>query len=72
MPGARRNMPSCGDLPAVTLDGQRIALGINAGLIVDLPHLSDSGADGIGLFRTELQFMMSQRFPRLDQQAAHL
>ena len=57
-------------LPAVTLDGQRIALGINAGLIVDLPHLSDSGADGIGLFRTELQFMLSRRFPRLDQQAA--
>ncbi len=57
-------------LPAVTLDGQRIALNINAGLIVDLPHLSDSGADGIGLFRTELQFMLSRRFPRLEQQAA--
>jgi phosphotransferase system, enzyme I, PtsP len=56
-------------LPAVTLDGQRIALNINAGLIVDLPHLSDSGADGIGLFRTELQFMLSRRFPRLEQQA---
>ena len=53
----------------MTLDGQRITLNINAGLIVDLPHLSESGADGIGLFRTELQFMLSRRFPRLEQQA---
>jgi phosphotransferase system enzyme I (PtsP) len=57
--------------PAVTRDGVRIGLQINAGLLVDLPHLSDSGADGIGLFRTELQFMMARSFPRHDQQAAH-
>jgi phosphotransferase system enzyme I (PtsP) len=57
--------------PAVTRDGLRVGLQINAGLLVDLPHLSDSGADGIGLFRTELQFMMARSFPRHDQQAAH-
>jgi phosphotransferase system, enzyme I, PtsP len=57
--------------PAVTRDGARIGLSINAGLLVDLPHLADSGAEGIGLFRTELQFMMARSFPRLDQQAAH-
>jgi phosphotransferase system, enzyme I, PtsP len=56
---------------AVTRDGVRIGLSINAGLLVDLPHLADSGADGIGLFRTELQFMMARSFPRHDQQAAH-
>ena len=56
-------------LPAVTLDGQRITLNIDAGLIVDLPHLSDSGADGIRPFRTELQSVLSRRFPRLEQQA---
>ena len=55
-------------VPAVTLDDQRVGLHINAGLLFDLPHLDQSGADGIGLFRTELQFMISSTFPRLDQQ----
>ncbi len=57
--------------PAITRDGQRISLNINAGLAVDLPHLDEAGADGIGLFRTELQFMVSARFPRLDEQIRH-
>ncbi|MEQ1712301.1 MAG: putative PEP-binding protein, partial [Hyphomicrobium sp.] len=56
------------DRPAVTRDGARISLNMNAGLLVDMPHLAESGADGIGLFRTELQFMLSQTFPRLDRQ----
>jgi phosphotransferase system, enzyme I, PtsP len=56
------------DVPAVTRDGQRIALFMNAGLLVDMPHLAESGADGIGLFRTELQFMLSQTLPRLERQ----
>ncbi len=55
-------------VPAVTLDGERVSLNINAGLLVDLPHLDQSGADGIGLFRTELQFMIGSTFPRLEQQ----
>ncbi|ODA67344.1 Phosphoenolpyruvate-protein phosphotransferase [Methyloligella halotolerans] len=55
-------------VPAVTLDEEKISLNINAGLLFDLPHLEESGADGIGLFRTELQFMISSTFPRLDQQ----
>ena len=55
-------------VPPVTLDNQRVALHINAGLLFDLPHLDQSGADGIGLFRTELQFMISSTFPRLEQQ----
>lgn len=56
------------DRPAVTKDGARIRLMMNAGLLVDMPHLAESGADGIGLFRTELQFMLSQTFPRLERQ----
>jgi phosphotransferase system, enzyme I, PtsP len=59
------------DLPAVTKDGIEISLNINAGLIVDMPHLHDSGADGVGLYRTELQFMLAQRFPRLTAQINH-
>ena len=59
------------DKPAVTADGREISLNINAGLLVDLPHLSDSGADGIGLYRTELQFMVLQSFPRQGKQSEH-
>ncbi len=40
------------DVPAVTLDDQAVSLHINAGLLFDLPHLKQSGADRIGLFRT--------------------
>ena len=56
------------DIPAVTLDGRHIDLSINAGLMVDLPHLEAAGAQGIGLFRTELQFMLARRFPRFGEQ----
>jgi len=56
------------DQPALTKDGQNIALHINAGLIVDMPHLEESGANGVGLFRTELLFMLSPTFPRPKQQ----
>src|SRR5262245_9224937 len=41
------------DVPAITRDGAPISININAGLLVDLPHLHESGADGIGLYRTE-------------------
>jgi phosphotransferase system enzyme I (PtsP) len=58
------------DLPCVTKDGQQIALLINAGLTVDLPHIADTGAAGIGLFRTELQFMVAPNFPRATEQFA--
>jgi phosphotransferase system enzyme I (PtsP) len=64
----QRRYQSLRDLPAVTTDGQNIELNLNAGLMVDLPHLEESGADGIGLFRTELQFMVSESLPRLDAQ----
>lgn len=57
------------DLPAVTTDGTRISLNINAGLIVDLPGLNLTNADGIGLFRTEFQFMVSAKLPRRQSQA---
>lgn len=55
-------------LPGVTREGVRINLMLNAGMLVDLPHLEESGAEGIGLFRTELQFMLADRLPRLDRQ----
>ncbi len=59
------------DLPAQSRDGVSFSLNINAGLMVDMPHLAESGADGVGLYRTELQFMMAHRFPRLNAQVRH-
>lgn len=56
------------DKPAVTQDGRRISLQLNAGLLVDLPQLAQAGADGIGLFRTEFQFMVAEVMPRLKDQ----
>jgi phosphotransferase system enzyme I (PtsP) len=58
------------DEPAVTRDGVHVSLNMNAGLLLDLPHLAQSGADGIGLFRTELQFMIGSNMPRLRDQIA--
>ncbi|MDP2123153.1 MAG: phosphoenolpyruvate--protein phosphotransferase [Parvibaculum sp.] len=54
--------------PAITRDGAHVALYVNAGLQVDLPHLDESGAEGIGLFRTELQFMIASTLPSLRDQ----
>lgn len=50
-------------LPAVTKDGQAVRLMMNAGLLLDLAHLHESGADGIGLYRTELPFMARSSLP---------
>jgi len=58
------------DVPAVTADGTRITLLTNAGLAVDLENLDETGAEGIGLFRTEFQFMVSEELPRLNTQTA--
>lgn len=56
------------DVEPLTKDGKRIMLQMNAGLLVDLPQLAESGAEGIGLFRTELQFMISSTMPKADDQ----
>src|SRR6478735_6260297 len=58
------------DMPCVTKDGQKVELMINAGLAIDLPHIDDTGSAGIGLFRTELQFMVGQSLPRASDQLA--
>jgi phosphotransferase system, enzyme I, PtsP len=58
------------DKPCVTKDGQPVTLLLNAGLMVDLPHLAETGAAGIGLFRTELQFMVAEALPRVSEQLA--
>jgi phosphotransferase system enzyme I (PtsP) len=60
------------DKPSQTRDGVAVSMLLNAGLIVDLPHLEETGAEGVGLFRTELQFMIAERMPSAkDQQALY-
>ena len=56
------------DKKGITLDGKRIELNMNAGLVMELNQLEESGADGIGLFRTELQFLISETLPRMEEQ----
>ncbi|MCE3288410.1 MAG: ptsP [Caulobacter sp.] len=58
------------DTPAFTRDGSKITLLMNAGLAVDLDILRETGAEGIGLFRTEFQFMVAEELPRLEAQTA--
>ncbi len=58
------------DKPCRTKDGEKISLLLNAGLLVDLPHIAETGAAGIGLFRTELQFMVAPSLPRTAEQTS--
>lgn len=50
-------------MPSMTHDGQQVSLLLNAGLLIDLQHLDETGADGIGLYRTEIPFMVRSSYP---------
>ncbi|KIX18374.1 MULTISPECIES: phosphoenolpyruvate--protein phosphotransferase [Paracoccus] len=52
------------DQPATGTCGTTIQMFMNAGLMADLPSLEGSGAEGVGLFRTELQFLVRSHVPR--------
>lgn len=56
------------DLPAQTPDGHRVALFANAGLFADITTARDGGAEGVGLYRSELHFFLRDRFPGEDEQ----
>ncbi len=56
------------DIPATTRDKVRISLNLNAGLLMDLQSLQESGADGVGLYRTEIPFMVRSAFPGVEAQ----
>lgn len=58
------------DTPAFTKDGAKVTLLMNAGLAIDMESLPETGAEGIGLFRTEFQFMVADELPRLEAQTA--
>jgi len=56
------------DEPAVTTDGHRVPLWVNTGLLTDALRSLDRGAEGVGLYRTEVPFMMKDRFPSESEQ----
>ncbi len=56
------------DLASVTRDGVAISLYMNVGIPLDMAHLESTGAAGVGLFRTELQFLIGAQLPRAGAQ----
>ncbi len=56
------------DLPCETADNHRVHLWVNTGLMTDVVRSLDKGAEGIGLFRTEVPFLLSERFPSEQEQ----
>ena len=67
---AQARYASIRDKPATGLCGTTVSLHMNAGLMADLPSLEGSGAEGVGLFRTELQFLTRATVPRRSELAA--
>ena len=57
------------DRAATTRDGVTVRLKMNAGVLADLPALAGSGAEGVGLYRTELQFLILDHLPGREEQA---
>lgn len=66
----RADLAQLRDQPATTADGQRITLLANSGLLADLSPGLAAGAEGLGLYRTEIPFMLSETFPTEDEQLA--
>jgi len=64
----RAEFAAAKSLPAVTKDGLKVSVMVNAGLAEDAAALPMTGADGIGLFRTEFQFLVSATLPARDRQ----
>lgn len=56
------------DVPAETPDGHRLALYVNTGLMADVVRAKDRGAEGVGLYRSEIPFMLRERFPGEEEQ----
>lgn len=65
----QRKYTALRELPPVTRDQARIGLHMNAGLLIDMQHLEETAADGVGLYRTEIPFMVRSEFPDVDAQA---
>jgi phosphotransferase system enzyme I (PtsP) len=56
------------ELPCVTLDEERVTLWVNTGLMADVARSLERGAEGVGLYRTEVPFLMREGFPTEEEQ----
>jgi len=63
-----RELDALHDLAGETIDGKRVRLLANIGLVADLPLVVRHGADGVGLYRTEFPFLTYREFPTEDEQ----
>lgn len=64
----RARYAALSDRPAISLDGVRMSLQMNAGLLVDVAQMTAVGAEGIGLYRTEIPFLVRREYPDVDAQ----
>src|SRR5690606_32281973 len=64
----REQLRSLSSLPAVTADGRKLHLAANISSMKELEASLDSGAEGVGLFRTEFLYMDRTRFPSEEEQ----
>jgi phosphotransferase system enzyme I (PtsP) len=63
-----RDLESLRDEPCITLDGHRMPLWVNTGLMADVARSLEQGAEGVGLYRTEVPFLLRDRFPSEEEQ----
>jgi phosphotransferase system, enzyme I, PtsP len=63
-----RDLESLRDQPCETLDGHRMPLWVNTGLMADVTRSLEQGAEGVGLYRTEVPFLLRDRFPSEEEQ----
>ena len=63
-----RDLEALRDEPCVTLDGHRMPLWVNTGLMADVARSLEQGAEGVGLYRTEVPFLLRDRFPSEEEQ----
>ncbi len=63
-----RDLEALRDEPCVTLDGHHLPLWVNTGLMADVTRSLEQGAEGVGLYRTEIPFLMRDRFPTEEEQ----
>jgi len=63
-----RGLEALRDLPCETTDNHRVSLLVNTGLMTDVVRSLSHGAEGIGLYRTEVPFMIKDRFPSEQEQ----
>lgn len=63
-----KDLEALRDLPCVTLDDHRLTLCVNTGLMADVARSLDRGAEGVGLYRTEVPFLLREGFPTEEEQ----